>query len=376
MKVLCYCSWVEKHIMIDGESLLRKYTHYNRFIKELKTFHHFDDSFFNRQTEFHYIGSNIRIDYDAGARNVRISKLPNFNQERYNEKISFIPSERNIVSAIQNIEKSYKASDFDILFNYLLEYGEAKTTYTEKSPIELPFDQNITFFYDKKENKDQVFLKENGISIEPTFTSSGIQSALPLVIIANYVMSQAGENSKTSISDITNAISKILLSSKSKDVTLDNLTTDDLKKVSQLIKYHCSKLFVEEMELNLFPESQFDVVEFLLNILINANKRSGNLDSFIVLTTHSPYVLTSLNYFMKASIAMSHANDNQKKEFEKIPTLQIDAFSAYQLTDQGTVEDIVDHDYHFVKGDYLDSLSDILNERESKLDDIIYGKTD
>lgn len=79
---------------------------------------------------------------------------------------------------------------------------------------------------------------------------------------------------------------------------------------------------------------------------------------------------------MKASIAMSHANDNQKKEFEKIPTLQIDAFSAYQLTDQGTVEDIVDHDYHFVKGDYLDSLSDILNERESKLDDIIYGKTD
>lgn len=376
LKVLCYCTWVEKHIMIDGETLLRNYTHYNRFIKELKSFHHFDDSFFNRNTEFHYKGSCINIDFDPGAKNVRISKHAGFNQTRHNEKISFIPSERNVVSAVQNIEKNYKSSDFDVLFNYLLEYSEAKATFTEKSPIALPFDHKMAYFYDRKENKDKVSLEPGGVSIEPSFTSSGVQSALPLVIIAKYVMSQAGHNSKTSINDITNAISKVLLSSRNKDISLENLTAEDLKKVSQLLRYHCSKLFIEEMELNLFPESQFDVVRFLLHLLDDANKSCGNNDSFIVLTTHSPYVLTSLNLFMKAAVAMTKSNDAQKIALKEAPLLNIDAFSAYQITGNGNVEDIVDHDYQFIKGDYLDSLSDKLNEKEALLDGIIYGETD
>ena len=31
--------------MLDGENLLKKYTHYGRFLKELKKFHRFDDAF-------------------------------------------------------------------------------------------------------------------------------------------------------------------------------------------------------------------------------------------------------------------------------------------------------------------------------------------
>lgn len=41
MKILCFCRWIEKRIMLDGENLLKKYTHYGRFLKELKKFHRF-----------------------------------------------------------------------------------------------------------------------------------------------------------------------------------------------------------------------------------------------------------------------------------------------------------------------------------------------
>ena len=38
MKILCFCTWIEKKVMTEGEELLTKYTHYGRFVKELKIF--------------------------------------------------------------------------------------------------------------------------------------------------------------------------------------------------------------------------------------------------------------------------------------------------------------------------------------------------
>ena len=32
MKILCFCRWIEKRIMLDGENLLKKYTHYGHSI--------------------------------------------------------------------------------------------------------------------------------------------------------------------------------------------------------------------------------------------------------------------------------------------------------------------------------------------------------
>lgn len=371
MKILCYCSWVEKRIMVDGESQLKKYTHYNRFIKELRTFHHFDDEFFTKESEFHYHGVAIKIDYLPGASNVKITKEQEFSKTRHNEKISFIPSERNVVSAIQNVEKSYKASDYDVIFNYLLEYNEAKSDFTKEKPISVPFDAGMKYYYDAKEG-DRVVINSLHHPIEPLYTSSGVQSALPLVIIATHVMNLAGATAKSSISDITNAISKILLG-RDKDKNLNSLSTIDLKRVTSLINYQCSKLFVEEPEQNLFPISQYDIVRYLVRCLNGAKEKSGNNDNFMVMTTHSPYVLTSLNYLIKYSDAYSKCDESRKSDFDKQLVIPVEDFSAYALGDNGTCTDIVDREYNFISGDYLDSLSDTLNEKESELNDILYG---
>lgn len=140
MKILCFCRWIEKRIMLDGENLLKKYTHYGRFLKELKKFHRFDDAFFIADSYIFYDGDCLTIEMNGVKANVKIRKKANFKTERYNAKLSFIPSERNLVSAIQNIDKVYRSSDYDSIFNYLLEYQEAKKEYDIKHPLRIPFD--------------------------------------------------------------------------------------------------------------------------------------------------------------------------------------------------------------------------------------------
>ena len=92
------------------------------------------------------------------------------------------------------------------------------------------------------------------------------------------------------------------------------------------------------------------------------------------MTTHSPYILTTLNFLMKAT----EANDKQEGGLssDDVPILPSEWFSAFRMTEAGGMEDIVDHEDNFIKGDYLDSLSDFLSDESAKLDDIIYGTAD
>lgn len=375
MKLLCYCCWVEKHVMLDGETLLYKYTHYGRFLKELKAFHRFDNDFFSAKSEFHFKGETLSIDLMPKSKNVKITSSSKLASQRYNEKICFVPSERNIVSAIQNVEKSYKSTDYDVLFNYILEYSEAKVNYTREHPIALPFDQQMAYYYDAKSNVDRVMVKKVNTTIQPIFASSGVQSALPLVILADYVMHLAGKQMKSSVSDITNAISKVLMV-HDQDIRLEELSPDHFKRIVDFINYRRCMLFVEEPEQNLFPFSQFEMVRFLLQLLTDADRQTSGANNSIVMTTHSPYVLTSFNFFMKVSMAKGKIRSEDILGGCGYPELPLDYFSAYAINDEGRVEDIVDHEYNFIKGDYLDGLSDWLNEEEAKLDEIIYGQAD
>lgn len=121
MKILCFCRWLEKHIMAgDDKATLYNYTHYNRFLRELKQFHRFNDGYFNADSEIDYRGSLLDITLH-GTKNARITKHADFDQLRCNAKLCFIPSERNLISALRNADRAYKASNIDMLFNYVFE---------------------------------------------------------------------------------------------------------------------------------------------------------------------------------------------------------------------------------------------------------------
>ena len=60
---------------------------------------------------------------DGKKRNAKIVRKANFAENKHNLKISFLPSERNLLSSIQNIENLYRSKEVDVLFNYILEWG-------------------------------------------------------------------------------------------------------------------------------------------------------------------------------------------------------------------------------------------------------------
>lgn len=366
MKILCFCRWIEKRIMVDGENLLKKYTHYGRFLKELKKFHRFDDAFFRDDSRIIYDGDCLSIEMAGTKANVKIRKKPNFKTDRYNTKISFVPSERNLVSAIQNIEKIYRSAEYDSIFNYLLEYQEAKQEYDTTHPLEIPIDNGMKFYYDKDTDSDKVVMEETGREIVPVYASSGIQSALPLTVLVDFVTNQVGRMPKSSLTDLTSIVAKIMLNGDKSEIS-----AEDMKNVSKMYKYMFSQLYIEELEENLFPKSQFALVKCVVKCIKRAYERSGK-ESCVVLTTHSPYVLTSLNALMKVSLANESGHGEQLGEMGGY-AVPLSWYSAYCMTDNGTMENIVDGEYHFIKGDYLDSLSDEISETTAQLDELIYG---
>ena len=66
-----------------------------------------------------------------------------------------------------------------------------------------------------------------------------------------------------------------------------------------------SSFIIEEPELNLFPATQKHLVDFLIACLKD-NKRSGDL----IITTHSPYILSSFNILLLAYISGNKNNEN------------------------------------------------------------------
>ena len=94
MKVLCFCRWIEKKIMVSTDDIVNQYTHYNRFVKELKQFHRLNDEFFTDDTHLMYDGDNITIKYHGVNGNAQILRKKSFAEKRFNTKLCYIPAER------------------------------------------------------------------------------------------------------------------------------------------------------------------------------------------------------------------------------------------------------------------------------------------
>ena len=135
------------------------------------------------------------------------------------------------------------------------------------------------------------------------------------------------------------------------------ISADDVIKGTKMYRYKFAQLYIEELEENLFPKSQFAMVKEIVKNIKKAYEQSGT-NSYVVMTTHSPYVLTSLNVLMKVALAKEKKLDGKMQEMQEY-AIPISWYSAYCMTDEGKMENIVDDEYHFIMGDYLDSLSEI-----------------
>ena len=131
-----------------------------------------------------------------------------------------------------------------------------------------------------------------------------------------------------------------------------------------------SELFyIEEPEAHLFPAAQSLLMEFLISSFVsNRNKKK------LVITTHSPYILSKLNNFLKAG-SLAEQKRNVAQVSSVVPRecwLTQDKVVAYAI-ENGTLNPLITED-GLIDASYIDSVSDEVSEAFSKLLDIEFAR--
>ena len=111
-------------------------------------------------------------------------------------------------------------------------------------------------------------------------------------------------------------------------------------------------MVIEEPEAHLFPTAQKEMLELII-LMINATS------SQVVITTHSPYMLSSANLLMYSSYVEGDAGGNSSI-IDRDYRIKANAVSSYLLSNHIAV-DIMDRDTYMIKADRIDSISEDIN---------------
>ena len=90
-------------------------------------------------------------------------------------------------------------------------------------------------------------------------------------------------------------------------------------------------IFIEEPSAQLYPKEQMEIINFIVKVFNDQQQTEDKLRFYI--TTHSPYVLNSLNNILKKGHFLEKCNEEQKKSFNEIPiqSLSLSDVAAYHL---------------------------------------------
>lgn len=127
-------------------------------------------------------------------------------------------------------------------------------------------------------------------------------------------------------------------------------------------------LFIEEPELSLFPSNQKGFVDYMLSTVHSACRTSIAL----VMATHSPYVLTTLNLMLAAAKARRVNPEMAADAAPGIPEVAQDDIGAWEIRD-GRATALIDAETGLIDGTWLDNVSDYFDDTIFKLNSIIYG---
>jgi len=231
----------------------------------------------------------------------------------------YFPAERTLISLLSN-------SIFNILNNeialpqFLIRFGG--NYQLAKQKLSNTNFQKFGITYELVNNVDFITYKDKKITIKES--SSGIQSMIPIILVTQYLNS------------LPNTIYSYI---------------------------------IEEPELNLYPTTQKTLIEFL----VEKCSRNGNN---LILTTHSPYILTTISNLILAGNTLKQ-NPRLKKEITKLVPekyhLNFEDVQAYYV-ENGKVRSIMDKEYQTIDASPIDDVSDDLGETFDKLLDLKFQK--
>lgn len=333
-KLYALFTWLEK--VLVRRSITEKYLkQYSRFRKTYCAYYHMD-GYFTDRTELRFEGLHYIFEYREDELNVEENKR--VDDSYFMSKVMYVPAERIILgcvdhpSALKGLGESMKS--------FSEEYDIAKREL--KNGYRLPFD-DANFEYDML--NDIARLRFNDHNVKLSDGASGFQSALPLLLVSKNLSDMVANSMKDG--GLSNKEQKEL--QKEVDSILNDATlSEDVKKAflrNLSSKYRYSRFVnvVEEMELNLYPDSQ---KAMLYELIANNNKLDGNR---LLLTTHSPYVVDYLTLAIKARQVADRTNgdtDLTAKIYDIVPQksmVHAGDWVVYQVG-TGTVHELGQYD--------------------------------
>jgi ABC-type lipoprotein export system ATPase subunit len=378
-KIISYCQWVEKRYILDKE--------YNYKVStQLLEFHRISKNSFTDNSYIEYETDSIKISYKGRELEESIELKKNSLKFKKGKNI-YIPSERNFVSVIPNLSK-YKETN-DNIMSFVYDWYNAKRKFSNNNSLPI-LNLGINFYNDDDEDKDVLVLKNSKNEILLREGSSGLQSIIPLVLIIEYLTNIFYEENKSESVDeldsMKSFISKNLLDiltkkrqkeivQKSKNKEEISLSKSEISKFAELmvsrINYSKTNFIIEEPEQNLFPETQRDLIYFIFN------KLKSKRDHSLILTTHSPYILYSINncllgYTVKNKMPLSE----QKELLSHKSWVNPDFVSIWQVKN-GEVISVIDERTKTVTKHYFNEMTnEIMDEYYDMLNYFEYDKED
>ena len=333
-KLISVMSWLEKALYI-GELTEKYATNYNRFVNNYCNYHNLTN-YFLADTEIEYKGTIYNISFNK--RKLNISSAIDGDKAKYVvPKIMYVPAERNFLSAVKQPEKLKGLPQS--LYDFWIELERSQRDLSKN--LTLPVG-NVEFQFNKL-NKTSNIIGHN-YKIKLSEASSGFQSLVPLFLVSRDLALSISKEKDTSRSELSSEEQKKLKSEIEKILSNDHLS-DDLKQAALellSVKYRngCFINIAEEIEQNLFPESQKDIFYKLIEF---ANFTNGNQ---LILTTHSPYIINYLTLAIKGNSVWQKVKDSSnhdvleqklKKIVPELSCVPANDAVVYELTREGQI---------------------------------------
>lgn len=362
-KLISTLLWLEKDI-IQKRRLLEKFTT-DDFIKLCKN--QKINDYFLMDT---YICCKTRfLTFEYKNSSFFITKNEDFDKYA-GKKIMYIPSERNFISVLDEVD-DIGGLPYTIESTYE-EFSKASRA-LGKTKKKLPLN-GFSYFYDKTIKTGFIEDEENNSVVKLSDSSSGLQSFTPLFLITDYLSKKVTEDFFNKIKNfspkdkeyakklIQSHFSEIF-SDKAEEViekferaasiglSSDFTESDKTILMSQLssILNICFANIVEEPEQNLYPNSQIEVIKVLISCM-NENVRNS-----LLITTHSPFILSTINNLLYAS----KINSKNIEENYKIDGKNCCAY----LCKNGSIIDIFDRDNQIIDTTVIDDCATLLNQQ-------------
>ena len=327
-KLISTFMWMEKALtrgdydkkVFEQDGILGRYLAYHKIDTYFRSDRNSKKSrmkfVFPNDSEIGYEGDSFKFEYKSG--DLKITESPAANYYPL-PQIMYFPADRNFLSSVDDLKTQRIFSP--ALSELLYEFDNSKKEI--QSNLLLPIN-NAELEYSNE--NDVFFIVGNGYKIKLSESSSGFQSFVPLFLVSWFLSNQVKKQSETiepMRSDELERFKKGVT-----DIYSSQNLTDEQKRaaISALsTKFNKSAFIsiVEEPEQNLFPDSQWQMLKSLLEF---NNQNNG---SKLIITTHSPYIISYLNiaieaHNLKSKIEVSnHPNGllNQVNQIAPIPSL-------------------------------------------------------